>query len=82
MMTALQDRVGSQGMILLERHDEARQIVTGNCVDRIALPEELEEAFEHGFILPMSIGLFQRCDLLQVPANNDPGQNISPRSRI
>ena len=58
----VQDRVGSQAMIFLECHDEARQIVTGDRVDRAAVAEELTEAVEHGFIFAMSVGLFQRFD--------------------
>jgi hypothetical protein len=58
-------------VILLERHDEAGQILAGNRVDRIAVAEELEEASEHGLVFPMSIGFFQRFDLLQVPADNN-----------
>src|SRR5271154_3114327 len=67
----VQDRVGSQAMIFLERHDEARQIVTGDRVDRDAVAEELPEAVEHGFIFAMSVGLFQRIDLLQVFSDGD-----------
>src|ERR1700691_897868 len=67
----VQDRIGSQAMIFLKRHDEARQIVTGYCVDRDAVAEELPEAVEHGFILAMGVGLFQRCDLLQVFSDGD-----------
>src|SRR5712692_3267965 len=67
----VQDRIGSQAMILLECHDEARQIVTRDRVDRDAVAEELPEAVEHGFIFAMSIGLFQRFDLLQVFSDGD-----------
>src|SRR6185437_7850408 len=67
----VQDRIGSQAMILLEGHDETRQIVTGDRVDRAALAEELPEAVEHGFIFAMSVGLFQRVDLLQVFSDGD-----------
>src|SRR5271168_4493713 len=67
----VQDRVGSQAMIFLERHDEARQIVTGDRVNRDAVTEELPEAVEHGFIFAMSVGLFQRRDLLQVFSDGD-----------
>src|SRR6266478_3156987 len=67
----VQDRIGSQAMIFLERHDEARQIVTGDRVDRAAVAEELTEAVEHGFIFAMSVGLFQRFDLLQVFSDGD-----------
>src|SRR5713101_7900952 len=67
----VQDRVGSQAMISLEGHDEARQIVTGDRVDRTAVAEELTEAVEHGFIFAMSVGLFQRFDLLQVFSDGD-----------
>jgi hypothetical protein len=35
-----------------------RQVITGNRVDRIAIAEEIKEPFEHGLVLPMSIGLF------------------------
>jgi hypothetical protein len=41
----MQDRIGSQAMIFLEGHDEARQVVTGNRVDRIAFAEEVQEPF-------------------------------------
>src|ERR1051326_5758877 len=54
----VQDRVGSQAMISLEGHDKARQIVTGDRVDRRAVVEEIKEPFEHGLILPVSIGFF------------------------
>src|SRR5579862_4868240 len=67
----VQDRIGSQAMIFLEGHDEARQIVTGDRVDRTAVAEELPEAVEHGFIFAMSVGLFQRIDLLQVFSDGD-----------
>src|SRR3984885_15220693 len=67
----VQDRVGSQAMIFLERHDEERQVVTGDRVDRDAVTEELPEAVEHGFIFAMSVGLFQCCDLLQVFSDGD-----------
>src|SRR6266849_2580383 len=67
----VQDRVGSQSMISLEGDDEACQIVTGNRVDRAAVAEELTEAVEHGFIFAMSVGLFQRFDLLQVFRDGD-----------
>jgi hypothetical protein len=53
-------------MISLERHDEARRIVTGNRVDRRAVVEEIKAPSRHGFILPMSIGFFWRFDLLQI----------------
>jgi hypothetical protein len=46
--------------------DEARQVVTGNRVARIAVAEEIKEPFEHGLVLPMSTGFLQRFDLLQV----------------
>jgi hypothetical protein len=32
-MTFVKDRIGAQLVIPLERHDETRQIVTGNRVD-------------------------------------------------
>src|SRR5258708_21362868 len=67
----VQDRVGSQAMIFLECYDEARQVVTGDRVDRDAVAEELPEAVEHGFIFAMSVGLFQRRDLLQVFSDGD-----------
>src|SRR3984885_3544036 len=67
----LQGRVGSQAMIFLECHDEARQIVTGDRVDRDTVAEELPEAVEHGFIFAMRVGLFQRVDLLQVFSDGD-----------
>src|ERR1700674_4534287 len=67
----VQDRVGSQAVIFLESHDEARQIVTGDRVDRDAVAEELPEAVEHGFVFAMSVGLFQRVDLLQVFSDGD-----------
>src|SRR5579862_9159217 len=67
----VQDRIRSQAMIFLERHDEARQVVTGDRVDRDAVTEELPEAVEHGFIFAMSVGLFQRCDLLLVFSDGD-----------
>src|SRR5579862_71294 len=67
----VQDRIGSQAMIFLESHDEARQIVTGDRVDRSAVAEELPEAVEYGFIFAMSVGLFQRIDLLQVFSDGD-----------
>ena len=60
-----------QLVIPLERHDETRQVVTGNRVDRDAVTEELTEAVEHGFIFAVSVGLFQRCDLLQVFRDGD-----------
>src|SRR5580693_7367097 len=67
----VQDRIGSQAMIFLERHDKARQVFTGDSVDRAAVAEELPEAVEHGFIFAMSIGLFQRFDLPQVFSDGD-----------
>src|SRR5271155_32709 len=67
----VQDRVGSQAMIFLECYDKARQVVTGDRVDRDAVAEELPEAVEYGFIFAMSVGLFQRCDLLQVFSDGD-----------
>src|ERR1700685_39608 len=67
----VQDGVGSQAMIFLECYDKARQVVTGYRVDRDAVTEELTEAVEHGFIFAMSVGLFQRCDLLQVFRDGD-----------
>src|SRR6202158_99555 len=67
----VQDRIGSQDMIFLERHDEARQVVTGDRVDRDAVAEELPEAVENGFIFAMSVRLFQRRDLLQVFTDGD-----------
>ena len=60
-----------QLVIPLERHDETRQVVTGNRVDRCTITEELTEAVEHGFIFAVSVGLFQRCDLLQVFRDGD-----------
>src|SRR5579864_3748572 len=66
-----QDRVGSEAVIFLESHDKARQIVTGDRVDRSAVAEELPEAVEHGFIFAMSVRLFQRRDLLQVFSDGD-----------
>src|ERR1700682_5296825 len=75
----VQDRIGSQAMIFLERHDEARQIVTGDRVDRDAVAEELTEAVEHGFIFAMSVGLFQRCDLLQVLSDGDVQRRLLDR---
>src|ERR1017187_4440729 len=62
----VQDRVGSQAMISLEGHDEARQVVTGDRVDGAAVAEKLTEAVEHSFIFAMSVWFFQRFDLLQV----------------
>ena len=67
----VQDRIGSQAMIFLKCHKEARQIVTGDRVDRDAVAEELPEAVEHGFIFAMSAGFFQRIDLLQVSSDGD-----------
>src|SRR6266849_9614192 len=67
----MQDRVGSQAMIFLECYHKARQVVTGDRVDRAAVAEELPEAVEHGFIFAMSVGLFQRVDLLQVFCDGD-----------
>src|SRR5579864_2157833 len=67
----VQDRIGSQAMIFLERHDEARQVVTGDRVDRDAVAEELSEAVEHSFIFAVRVGLFQRFDLLQVFGDGD-----------
>src|SRR5580704_15016567 len=67
----VQDRIGSQAMIFLERHDEASKVVTGDRVDRDAVAEELAKAVEHGFIFTMSVGLFQRFDLLQVFGDGD-----------
>src|ERR1700689_375470 len=75
----VQDRVGSQAMIFLERHDEARQVVTGDRVDRDAVTEELPEAVEHGFIFAVSIGLFQRVDLLQVFSDRDVQRGLLDR---
>src|SRR5579871_4009985 len=62
----VQDRVGAQLVIALERYDETRQIVTGDRVDRATLAEELTEAVKHGFIFAMGVGLFQGINLLQV----------------
>src|SRR5258708_470307 len=67
----VQDRVGSQAMIFLECYHKARQVVTGDRVDRDAVAEELTEAVEHGFIFAMSVGLFQRFYLLQVFSDGD-----------
>src|ERR1700691_6612545 len=67
----VQDRVGSQAMVFLECYDKARQVVTGDRVDRAAVAEELPEAVEHGFIFAMSVGLFQRIDLLKVFSDSD-----------
>src|SRR5271165_4991136 len=67
----VQDRVGSQAMIFLECYDKACQVVTGDRVDRDAVAEEFTEAVEHGFIFAMSVGLFQRFDLLQVFSDGD-----------
>src|SRR5580698_2674761 len=67
----VQDRVGSQAMVFLECYDKAGQVVTGDRVDRAPVAEELPEAVEYGFIFAMSVGLFQRFDLLQVFSNGD-----------
>src|SRR5580700_5034759 len=75
----VQDRIGSQAMIFLERHDEASQIVSGDRVDRTAVAEELPEAVEHGFIFAMSVGLFQRVDLLQVFSDGDVQRRLRDR---
>src|SRR6266702_421726 len=75
----VQDRVGSQAMISLEVHDEASQIVTGDRVDRAAVAEELTEAVEHGFIFAVSVGLFQRFDLLQVFSDGDVQRRLLDR---
>ena len=66
-------------MIFLERHDEARQVVTGDRVDRAAVAEELAEAVEHGFIFAMSVRLFQRRDLLQVFSDGDVQRRLLDR---
>src|SRR6202040_383584 len=58
-------------MIFLECYDEARQIITRDRVDRDAVAEELTESVEHSFIFAMSVGLFQRVDLLQVFRDGD-----------
>ena len=54
----VQDRVGSQAVIFLECYDKARQVVTGDRVDRDTVAEELPEAVEHGFIFAMRLGFF------------------------
>src|SRR5579863_3683206 len=77
--SVVQDRVGSQAVIFLESHDKARQIVTGDRVDRSAVAEELPEAVEHGFIFTMSVGLFQRVDLLQVFSDGDVQRRLLDR---
>ena len=71
----VQDRVGSQAMISLEGHDEARQIVRENRVDRSAVVEEIKEPFEHGLILPVSIGFFSAsiCSRYVLTANCNAG---------
>jgi phage head maturation protease len=53
--------------------ERGRQIVTGDRVDRTAVAEELTEAVERGFIFAMSVGFFQRFDLLQVSSDGDVG---------
>src|SRR6202451_2381451 len=75
----VQDGVGSQAMIFLECYDKARQVVTGDRVDRDAVTEELTEAVEHGFIFAMSVGLFQRVDLLQVFSDGDVQRRLLDR---
>ena len=75
----VQDRIGSQAMIFLEGHDEASQIVAGDRVDRDAVAEELTEAVEHGFIFAMSVGFFQRVDLLQVFSDGDVQRRLLDR---
>lgn len=67
----MQDRVRSQAVLFLQAHDELSEILTGNRVNRIAFSKEVEEALQHGFVLPMSVRLFERFDLLQVPADED-----------
>jgi hypothetical protein len=57
-------------MIFLEGHDKARQVVAGNRVDRIAVAEEIKKPSEHGLVLPVSIGFFERSNpsFVVVPA--------------
>src|SRR5947208_1429710 len=66
-------------MIFLEGHDEASQIVAGDRVDRDAVAEELPEVVEHGFIFAMSVGFFQRIDLLQVFSDGDVQRRLLDR---
>jgi cephalosporin-C deacetylase-like acetyl esterase len=54
----VKDRIGAQLVIPLQRHDETRQIVTGDRVDRSDIAEELTEAVEHSFVFAMGIRLF------------------------
>src|ERR1700674_4245962 len=75
----VQDRVGSQTKIFLECYDEARQIITRDRVDRATVAEELTEAVEHGFIFAMSVGFFQRVDLLQVFSDGDVQRRLLDR---
>jgi hypothetical protein len=64
-------RIGAQLVIPLERHDETRQVLAGNRLNRSDIAKELTEAVEHGFVLAMRIRLFQRVDLLQVFGDGD-----------
>src|SRR5580658_7197677 len=74
------DRVGSRDMIFLERYDKARQVVTGDRVDRAAVAEELPEVVEYGFIFAMSVGHFQRGEDCQATENVDVrSQSAEPR---
>jgi hypothetical protein len=56
--TAEMRRYSPQLVIPLERHDETGQIVTGDCIDRVALKKDRAEAIEHSFIFAMRVGLF------------------------
>ena len=47
------------------------------CRDAVA--EELTEAVEHGFIFAVSVGLFQRFDLLQVFSDGDVQRRLLDR---